>query len=59
MRTVSEKENFMGMLLNKLGVRPRCGTHPIFEVLQECWATEGPYRPDARQVYRKIQSLTM
>ena len=56
-RTVSEKEQLMHCLLNEENIRPICGSDPIFELIQECWAPEGACRPDARQLYNKLREM--
>lgn len=56
-RTVSEKERLMNILLNDESIRPRCTSHQMFELIQECWAMEGACRPDARQLYKKLKDI--
>jgi len=58
MRSLAEKEKLMDKIVNEENLRPRCGSSQLFDVIRDCWASDGAYRPDARQIYRKIKDLS-
>ncbi|CAG5089958.1 Oidioi.mRNA.OKI2018_I69.PAR.g12415.t1.cds [Oikopleura dioica] len=58
LRSLAEKEKLMHKIVNEENLRPRCGSSPLFDVIRDCWASDGAYRPDARQIYRKIKDLS-
>ena len=55
------KENQLSTRINELKLRPPCPkkktiVDPIFEIIRECWLETGLFRPDARQIYYKINN---
>ena len=54
------KEKAMNELLNIEKLRPICPKevphlHGLFDLVKECWAEEGVFRPDSRQIYNRIK----
>ena len=60
-------KNSNGSLHKKFGfykglkekIRPRCGSHAVFDLIKACWVSEGAARPDARQLYKKLKQVQL
>lgn len=62
-KNILYKEKVMNQILNRERIRPQCPKEvnnpsaDIFELVKECWAEQGVYRPDSRQIYSRIKSI--
>jgi len=56
-KNILYKEKVMNQILNRERIRPQCTAGDIFELVQECWAEQGVYRPDSRQIYSRIKAI--
>ena len=58
-KNILYKEKVMRDILNQEKIRPQCpkGKSVLFDLIKECWAEQGVYRPDSRQIYSKIKRI--